>query len=86
MIKDYLRSVRKLKLDIEAKKRERDTLYMTLTGTTIRPKEVDVQTSVGGDVFGDRMAIVADYDRELDIPLEQLAGHMAHTEAKKHFY
>ena len=66
MIKDYLRSVRKLKLDIEAKKRERDTLYMTLTGTTIRPKEVDVQTSVGGDVFGDRMAIVADYDRELE--------------------
>jgi hypothetical protein len=66
MIKDYLRSVRKLKLDIEAKKRERDTLYMTLTGTTIRPKEVDVQTSIGGDVFGDRMAIVADYDRELE--------------------
>lgn len=65
-VKSYLREVRKLNKDIEAKKRERDALYMSLIGTNIKLKEIDVQTSIRGDAFGDKMAEVADYDRIIE--------------------
>lgn len=66
LVKAQLREVRKLKKDIEAKKRERDTLYASVLGSGIPIKTVDVQTSTSGDVFGDRMAEIADYDKLLE--------------------
>lgn len=65
MIKEYLRSIRKLYLEIEAKKRQRERLYYTVTGSNIKIKAVDVQTSIGGDRLGDTMAEVADLDKTI---------------------
>lgn len=64
-IKDYLRSIRKLYLEIEAKKRQREKLYYTVTGSGIPIRTVDVQTSVTGDRLGDTMAEVADLDKSI---------------------
>lgn len=65
MTKEYLQSIRKLYLEIEAKKRQRERLYYTLTGSNIKIKAVDVQTSIGGDRLGDTMAEVADLDKTI---------------------
>lgn len=65
MIKEYLRSIRKLYLEIEAKKRQRERLYYTVTGSNTKIKAVDVQTSIGGDRLGDTMAEVADLDKTI---------------------
>lgn len=65
MTKEYLRSIRKLYLEIEAKKRQRERLYYTVTGSNIKIKAVDVQTSIGGDRLGDTMAEVADLDKTI---------------------
>lgn len=65
MTKEYLRSIRKLYLEIEAKKRQRERLYYTATGSNIKIKAVDVQTSIGGDRLGDTMAEVADLDKTI---------------------
>lgn len=65
MTRAYLQSIRKLFLEIEAKKRQRERLYYTVTGSGIQLKGVDVQTSVSGDRLGDTMAKVADLDRSI---------------------
>lgn len=65
MTKEYLREVRKLYLEIEAKKRQRDSLYYMVTGSSIKLRAVDVQTSGIGDRLGDTMAEVADLDRSI---------------------
>lgn len=65
MTKEYLQSIRKLYLEIEAKKRQRERLYYTVTGSNIKIKAVDVQTSIGGDKLGDTMAEVADLDKTI---------------------
>ena len=64
-IKEYLRGIRHLYLEIEAKKRQREKLYYTVTGSGLQIKTVDVQTSVSGDRLGDTMAEVADLDRSI---------------------
>lgn len=64
-IKEHLRSVRKLYLEIEAKRRQRDRLYYAVTGSNIKLREVDVQTSISGDKLGDTMAEAADLDRAI---------------------
>lgn len=65
MIKEYLREVRKLYLEIDAKQRQRERLYQTVLGSNIKLRAVDVQTSIGGDRLGDTMAEVADLDRSI---------------------
>lgn len=65
MTKEYLQSIRKLYLEIEAKKRQRERLYNTVTESNIKIKAVDVQTSIGGDRLGDTMAEVADLDKTI---------------------
>ena len=65
-IKDYLRSVRKLKSDIESMKRMRESLLYSLTGTGIPIKKTFVQESAPTDKMAVRMASVADLEREID--------------------
>ena len=64
-IKEYLRGIRKLYLEIEAKKRQREKLYYTVTSSGIQIKAIDVQTSISGDKLGNTMAEVADLDRSI---------------------
>ena len=64
-VKEYLRGIRQLHLTIAAKRRQRDKLYCTVTGSAIPIKDVDVQTSVAGDRLGDTLAEVADLDKSI---------------------
>ena len=73
-IKETLREVRKLYLEIEAKQRQREKLYYTVIGSNIKLKDVDVQTSISGDRLGDTMAEVADLDRSIREDLETLCN------------
>ncbi len=79
IVKAYLREVRKLKKDIEAKKCERDALYASVLGSGIQIKTVDVQVSTSEDVFGDRMAEIADYDKLLEEEIINLIRNQQET-------
>lgn len=70
--KEYLKDVRHCYLEIEAKKRQRERLLDLLTDTTIKPREVDVQTSSSGDKLGDIMAQIADLDEAINRQIESL--------------
>lgn len=41
-------------------------VYALLTSTTIKPKEVDVQTSLPADPMGDRIAQIIEYQEQLE--------------------
>lgn len=73
-VKVYLQGVRGLHKAIESKKRQRESLYYTVTGSAIRLKDVDVQTSAGGDRMGDTMAAVADLDRDIQRGIKDLCN------------
>lgn len=83
MIKEYLRSVRNLYLEIEAKRRQRERLYSLVTGSGIPIREVDVQTSISGDRLGDTMTEVADLDTSIRNDIQTLCGMQ--TEAAEMF-
>lgn len=72
MIKDNLRKARKLYLEIEAKKRQREKLYLMVMGSNIQIKEINVQTSLGGDKLGDTIAEVADLDQSIRERIDEL--------------
>lgn len=80
-IKEYLRGIRKLYLEIEAKRRQREKLYYTVTGSGLPIKTVDVQTSVSGDKLGDTMAEVADLDRGIRQDIVSLCEQQAQATA-----
>ena len=80
-IKEYLRGIRKLYLEIEAKRRQRERLYCTVTGSSLPIKTVDVQTSVSGDRLGDTMAEVADLDRSIRQGIASLCKQQAQAVA-----
>lgn len=80
-IKEYLRGIRKLYLEIEAKRRQREKLYYTVTGSGLPIKTVDVQTSVSGDKLGDTMAEVADLDRSIRYDIVSLCKQQAQASA-----
>lgn len=81
MIKEYLRSVRKLYLEIEVKERRRDRLRSIVSGSNIRMKQIDVQTSIAGDRFGDTMAEMADLDRAIEENIKTLRRMQDEAEA-----
>lgn len=72
--KEYLKDVRHCYLEIEAKKRQRERLLDLLTGTNIKPREVDVQTSSSGDKLGDIMARIADLDEAINREIANLCA------------
>lgn len=76
-VKAYLQSIRGLQMEIEAKKRQRESLYYTVTGSAIKLKAVDVQASTPFDKMGDIMAEVADLDRDIRRGIQTLCKQQA---------
>lgn len=60
-----LKDIRKLSHVIEIAENEISRLYTSLTNATIKPKEVDVQTSINLDPLGDKMAEIIEYQEKL---------------------
>lgn len=78
-IKEYLRGIRKLYLEIEAKKRQRERLYSLVTGSGLPIKSESVQTSIPGDRLGDTLADIADLDNEIRQKIETLCEKQKKT-------
>ena len=60
-----LKDIRHIYHIIEIAEEEISRLYTALTSTTIKPKEVDVQTSINPDPLGDKMAKIIEYQEKL---------------------
>lgn len=60
-----LKDIRHISHIIEVAEEEISRLYTALTSTTIKPKEVDVQTSINLDPLGDKMAKIIEYQENL---------------------
>lgn len=60
-----LKDIRHISHMIEVTEEEISKLYSALTTTTIKPKEVDVQTSINLDPLGDKMAKIIEYQEKI---------------------
>ena len=60
-----LKDIRNISHVIEIAEEQIDRLYTSLTNATIKPKEVDVQTSINLDPLGDKMAQIIEYQEKL---------------------
>lgn len=60
-----LKDIRHIYHVIEVAEEEISRLYTALTSTTIKAKEVDVQTSINLDPLGDKMAKIIEYQESL---------------------
>lgn len=60
-----LKDIRRISHLIEIAEEEISKLYTSLLSTTIKPKEVDVQTSGNQDPLGDKMARIIEYQETI---------------------
>lgn len=79
MVKEYLRSVRNLNKEIEARQRHREQLYATVTGSAIKLKTVNVQESAPDDKLAAVMADIYDLDNKIQDSIIELTAKQAHA-------
>ncbi|MDO4285189.1 MAG: hypothetical protein Q4C60_07605 [Eubacteriales bacterium] len=79
-IKEFLRGIRGRRKEIDDLVRERERLLTTLGPRALRLKEVDVQTSLPGDMMAETMAAVVSLEREIQISIHDLAMQQARAE------
>lgn len=60
-----LKEIRHINHLIEQLQEDIDKIYTSLTNATIKPKEVDVQTSLPADPMADKVAQVVEYQAQL---------------------
>lgn len=60
-----LKDIRHINRIIEQLQEDIDRIYTSLTNTTIKPKEIDVQTSLPEDPMADKIAQAVEYQRQL---------------------
>lgn len=69
---ELLKSIKDITTIINNMEEEVVRLYSRVTSTTIKPKEVDVQTSLPQDKMGDSIADIVEYQSQLDEYVKQL--------------
>lgn len=79
MVKEYLRSVRNLNKEIEARQRHREQLYATVTGSAIKIKSVNVQESASDDKLAAVMADIYELDNKIQDSIIELTAKQAHA-------
>lgn len=79
MVKEYLRSVRNLNKEIEARQRHREQLYATVTGSAIKLKTVNVQESSPDDKLAAVMADIYELDNKIQDSIIELTAKQAHA-------
>jgi DNA-directed RNA polymerase specialized sigma24 family protein len=60
-----LKDIRHINHLIEQLQEDIDRIYTSLTNTTIKPKEIDVQTSLPSDPMADKIAQAVEYQNQL---------------------
>lgn len=60
-----LKDIRHINHLIEQLQEDIDKIYTSLTNVTIKPKEIDVQTSLPADPMADKVAQVVEYQAQL---------------------
>lgn len=60
-----LKDIRHINHLIEQLQEDIDKIYTSLTNVTIKPKEIDVQTSLPADPMADKVAQVVEYQSQL---------------------
>lgn len=63
--KEFLKQIRDINITIIALQREIENINTLLTSTTIKPKEVDVQTSIKADPMADKIIQKVEYEDKL---------------------
>lgn len=79
MVKEYLRSVRNLNKEIEARQRHREQLYASVTGSAIKLKTVNVQESAPDDKLAAVMADIYELDNKIQDSIIELTAKQAHA-------
>lgn len=69
-----LKNIRTINRQIEQLQELIDSVYTSLTNTTIKPKEIQVQTSLPADPMADKVATVVEYQKTLEEYQQQLVG------------
>lgn len=61
-----LKNIKHINELIEQLQEDIDRIYTALTNTTIKPKEIDVQTSLPADPMADKIAQAIEYQSEIE--------------------
>lgn len=61
-----LKDIRHINHLIERLQEQIDEIYTNLTNTTVKPKEIDVQTSLSPDPMADKVIQAVEYERQLE--------------------
>lgn len=61
-----LKNIKHINELIEQLQEDIDRIYIALTNTTIKPKEIDVQTSLPADPMADKIAQAIEYQSEIE--------------------
>lgn len=69
-----LKNIRTINRQIEQLQELIDSVYTSLTNATVKPKEIQVQTSLPADPMADKVATVVEYQKTLEEYQQQLVG------------
>lgn len=69
-----LKNIRTINRQIEQLQELIDSVYTSLTNATVKPKEIQVQTSLPADPMADKVATVVEYQKTLEVYQQQLVG------------
>lgn len=61
-----LKDIRHINHLIERLQEQIDEIYTNLTNATVKPKEIDVQTSLPSDPMADKVIKVVEYEKQLE--------------------
>lgn len=61
-----LKDIKHINYLIEKIQEQIDEIYTALTNATVKPKEIDVQTSLPSDPMADRVIKVVEYEKQLE--------------------
>ena len=61
-----LKDIRTINRQIEELQELIDAVYTSLTNATVKPKEIQVQTSLPADPMADKVAMVVEYQKTLE--------------------
>lgn len=67
-----LKEIRTINRQIDQLSEMIDAVYTTLTNATVKPKEIDVQTSLPADPMADKVIQVVEYQKTLEEYQQQL--------------
>ena len=63
---NLLKDIRHINYLIDRLQEQIDSIYTSLTNATVKPKEIDVQTSLPSDPMADKIIKIVEYEKQLE--------------------